>query len=440
MNPGLGIARQVAPVSRVCWMFIAFNLQTNSTMKTIHRTMAAVGGSCVFLFNIYSTSAQDWPQWRGLNRDGKAAGFSAPEKWPASLNQKWKTAVGTGDATPALVGDKVYVFARQGNEEVLHCLNIVDGKEIWQSKYEAQAVTGAAARHPGPRSTPAVANGKVVVLGVGGVLSCLDASSGKVLWRKDEFPKVVPRFFTSFSPIIVDDMVIAHLGGQGNGALIAFDLASGDAKWKWAAEGPAYASPIVITVEGVKQAVTMTEKSVAGVAVNDGKLLWQIPFAPQGMAYNAATPIFDGQTIYYTGQGRGTKAIKLEKQGDTFAPKELWSNTLTVQYNTPVFKDGFLYGLSDKAFFFCINAKTGETAWTDTVKRGGNFCSILDAGSQLIALPGNSELVVFKSNSKEYTEVAKIKVADTPTYAHPVVSGKNIFIKDQDSLALFLIE
>ena len=408
-------------------------------MKTKHTLIAALGGYLI-LSNVYPIYAEDWPQWRGPNRDGKINGFSAPVKWPDSLNQKWKTTVGSGDSTPALVGDKLYVFARQGGEEIVQCLNIADGKEVWQSKYEAQAVTGAAARHPGPRSTPAVANGKIVVLGVGGVLSCLDASSGKLIWRKDEYPKVVPRFFTSFSPIITDGMVLAHLGGQGNGALMAFDLNSGDIKWKWAAEGPAYASPIIITVEGVKQVVTLTEKNVVGVGLSDGKSLWQIPFAPQGMAYNAATPIFDGQTIYYTGQGRGTKAIKLEKQGDTFSPKELWNNPLTVQYNSPVLKDGFLYGLSDKAQLFCINAKTGETTWTDTAKRGGNFCSIVDVGSQLIALPSTSELIIYKPGESQFSEVAKIKVAGTPTYAYPLFAGKNIFIRDQDSVAMYMVE
>ena len=179
-----------------------------------------IGASCVF--------AQDWPQWRGANRDGKVTGFEAPERWV--LKEMWETTVGSGDATPALVGDKLYVFTRQGDSEVTTCLEVERGEEQWTNRYPAQAVTGAAARHPGPRSSPAVADGKVVTLGVGGVFSCLDAATGKVVWRKDPFPKVVPRFFTSTSPIIVDGMAIGHLGGQGNGAIIAYDLNTGDEK------------------------------------------------------------------------------------------------------------------------------------------------------------------------------------------------------------------
>jgi outer membrane protein assembly factor BamB len=409
-------------------------------MKNANRWIVAmaVGG---ILAGTTGVLAQDWPQWRGANRDGKVAGFTAPQAWPKELAQKWKTTVGSGDSTPALVGDKLYVSARQGEEEVTLCLSAADGKEVWKDKYAAQAVTGPAARHPGPRSSPAVADGKVVTLGACGVLSCLDAATGKVLWRKDEFPKVVPKFFTAMSPIIVDAVVVAHLGGQGNGAVMAFDLATGDAKWKWAGEAPMYASPVVLTADGVKQIVTLSEKSVVGLGAADGKLLWQIPFVPQGMAYNAATPIVDGQTVIFAGSGRGTKAVRVEKQGDGFAAKELWSNDqVAPQFNSPVLKDGLLFGLTDKGYLFCLNAKTGQTAWTDATKRGGAFAAVLDAGSVLLALPSNSELIVFKPADKQYDEVARIKVADSATYAHPVVAGNRIFVRDLDTVALLTIQ
>jgi outer membrane protein assembly factor BamB len=397
---------------------------------------------CVILIGVGCVFAQDWPQWRGPNRDGKVSGFTAPQKWPKELTQKWKKTVGWGDSTPALVGDKLYVFTRQGDNEVVLCLDASSCDELWHDKYEAQAVTGAAARHFGPRSSPAVANGKVVTLGVGGVLSCLDAATGKVVWRKDPFPKVVPEFFTAMSPIIVDGMAIAHLGGKGNGAIIAYDLATGDEKWRWAAEGPEYASPALLTVGGTKQIVTLAEKSIVGIGVADGKLLWQRPFVPQRMAYNAATPIVDGQTVIYTGRGRGAKAVKIEKKGDGFATEELWSNPdLAPQFNTPVLKNGLLFGLSDRSNLFCINAKTGQTAWTDTTQRGrGGFAAIVDAGSCLLALPSNSELIVFKPDGKEFVEITRYKVADTAIYAHPVISGNRVFVKDEQSVAMWMVE
>ncbi len=397
---------------------------------------------CMILMITGLAFTQDWPQWRGPNRDGKVSGFTAPQKWPEELTKKWSTTVGLGDSTPALVGNRIYVFARQGEEEVILCLDAGSGKELWKDKYKAQAVTGPPSRHPGPRSSPAVADGKVATIGVGGVLSCLDAANGKLMWRKDPFPKIVPQFFTAMSPMIVDGMVIAHLGGQGNGAIIAYDLVTGNEKWRWAGEGPEYASPALLTMEGTKQIVTLAEKSVVGIGLADGKLLWQLPFAPQRRAYNAATPIINGQTVIYTGAGRGIKAVKIEKQGDGFVAKELWSNPeVAPQFNTPVLKDGLLIGLSNSGNLFCVNSQTGQMAWIDPTSRDrGGFTSIVDTGSVLLALPSNAELIVIKPNEKEYTELARIKVSDTPIYAHPVIAGNRIFIKDQETVTLLTID
>ena len=182
-------------------------------MTNANRSIGLMAGFVV-LISAAHVVAQDWPQWRGSDRDGKVAEFAAPETWPGALIKKWKTTVGSGDATPALVGDKLYVFARQGEDEVTLCLNAGDGKELWRDKFAAQAVTGAASRHPGPRSSPTVAKGKIVTLGVGGILSCLDARTGKLVWRKDPFPKIVPRFFTASSPIIATAWPLHSLAGM----------------------------------------------------------------------------------------------------------------------------------------------------------------------------------------------------------------------------------
>ena len=210
--------------------------------------------------------------------------------------------------------------------------------------------------------------------------------------------------------------------------------------------GPAkvreYASPALLAVDGTKQLVTLTEKSIVGIGAADGKLLWQLPFVPQRRTYNAATPIVDGQTVIYTGSGRGAKAVKIEKQADGFAAKELWSNPdVAPQFNTPVLKGGLLFGLSDKGNLFCINAITGQTVWTDEARQDrSGFAAILDAGSVILVLPSNSELIAFKPSDKEYAELARIKVADTPTYAHPVIAGNRVFVKDEATVAMWTMD
>jgi len=385
--------------------------------------------------------AQDWPQWRGPDRDGKTAGFAVPAAWPASPAKQWQAKVGPGDATPALVGDHLYVFTRQGGSEVVLCLNAADGSEVWKQGYPAPEVKGAASRHPGPRGSPLVADGKVVALGATGIVTCFNASDGKVLWRADPYPNQVPTFFTSMSPMAVDDTVIVHLGGKGKGGLLAYDLASGEQKWRWAGEAPEYASPVLMTSGGTKQIVTLTEKSVVGVAAADGRLLWQLPFPPARRAYNAATPIVDGSTVIYTGAARGTFAVTVEKAGDAFAARPVWSNEkVAVQYNTPVLKDGYLYGMTAGGNLFCASAKTGETAWVDEARHGRGFCAIVDVGPCLMALPSTGELIIYKPDPQKYDEVARYKVSDRDTYAHPVPSGKRIVIRDQETVALWTVE
>jgi outer membrane protein assembly factor BamB len=407
--------------------------------KTNRLVWVAVIGALI-LSTVTTAFAQDWPQWRGINRDGKLTGFKAPETWPAELTKKWTVKVGLGDSTPALKDNKLFVFTRQEADEVIQCLDAKNGKELWRNKYAAQTVTGPAARHPGPRSSPTVAEGKVITLGVGGVLSCLDAATGRVLWRNEAFTDAVPDFFTSMSPIVVDGMCIAHLGGKDKGTLLALDLNTGKEKWKLTGEEPAYGSPVLMSFEGTKQIVLLSMKDLMGVAALDGQLLWQVPAPNATRFFSCATPIIDGDKVFYTGQGRGTKAIKIEKEGNGFAVKTLWSNDeLGTTFNTPVLKDELLFGISKVSNLFCINAQTGQTAWIDTA-RLDRFGSILDAGSVLLGLSTNSELIVFQPTGKAYTELAKFKVAETRTLAHPVVAGNRIYIKDEETLALWVIE
>jgi outer membrane protein assembly factor BamB len=408
-------------------------------MKKANSFISVMIISLIFIssLNVY---AQDWPQFRGVNRDGKVTGFKAPQTWPKELTQEWKINAGFGDATPVLTGGKIFMFTRQGTDEVVLCLDASTGKELWKHAYAAPAVTGPATPHAGPRSTPAVANGKIVTLGVSGILSCLDASTGKVIWKKENTTNAIPTFFTGMSPLIADGMCIVHVGKKDDGQVIAYDLNTGNEKWKWAGEGPAYSSPSVMTADGKKLIIVFTEKNAMALGLSDGKLLWQLAAPPQQRFYNAVSPYIDGQTIVFTGQGLGSKALKIEKQGDQFTAKELWANAeVGGKWNTPVLKDGFLYGFNDQKKIYCLNYTTGQTAWID-IALNNEFGTIVDCGSVIIGLSTIDNLIVLKPNGKEYTELAKYKVSETPIYAYPVISGNNIYIKDAESLILYKIK
>jgi outer membrane protein assembly factor BamB len=408
-------------------------------MKRIKHWIAPMAASAVLISGA-PLVAQEWPQWRGVHRDGKVTGFDAPATWPTNLTRRWQVAVGKGDASPVLAGEKLYTFGRQEADEVVLCLEPATGKPIWEAKYPAgRVVGGPAAGHPGPRSTPVVADGKVCALGVGGILSCFDAANGAVLWRKqstNDYLGASTKSDSSMSPLVADGCCIVHVGGGTNGTIIAFELAGGEPRWKWDGDGPANSSPVLMTVGGKKQLVTFTAKKLVGLDVTSGRLLWQAPFeAVQG---NNTTPVIDGSTVFCTGQGKGLCAMRIEPQGEGFAATLLWTNNqLGTRFTTPVLKDGLLYGYNGS--FFCTSARTGATLWTDAAKRGQS-AAMLDAGSVMLALTLNGELAAFRPSSSEYTELARIKVATSETWAHPVVTGKRLFVKYSETVSLWTLD
>ena len=387
-------------------------------------------------------SGQDWPQWRGPSRDGKLSGFAAPQSWPKELTQKWKVTVGVGDSSPALVGNRLYAFGRQDANEVIACIDADTGSVLWRSSYPAQfVVTGPSSRHPGTRSSPVVAEGKLCVLGVGEILSCLDAASGKVLWRKQSAADYMDTpfpFESSMSPIVVDGQCLVYVGGKGQGAIVAFDLATGQAKWKYVGDAPSPSSPVVATIEGTRQIVTLSEKAVIGVSLAERTLLWQVPFKSRPV--NATTPVVDGSTVYVAGEGVGTLAIKLTKEGDKFSAAPTWTNSdgqAASTFTTPVLRDGLLFGYAATKLN-CLDAQTGKVLWVDTVNRGRS-AAIVDAGSCLIALVLNGDLCVYLPSDKQYMELAHYKVGDPEIWAHPVIAGKSIFIRDKESVTSWTI-
>jgi outer membrane protein assembly factor BamB len=420
-------------------------------MSRLSKPVVVLLSGCV-MFAAAAARGDDWPQWRGPNRDAKATGFTAPASWPAELTKKWSVAAGSSDATPALVGDKLYVVGREGAEEITRCLDLATGKELWKDAVPAPAVTGADNGFPGPRSSPAVVSGKVVTFGVGATLSCLDAASGKVVWRKQaaqEGYAALPRFHTATSPLIVDGLVITHLGNDSAGAVIAYDLATGDQKWKSAGDGPAYASPAVMTIGDTKLIVTCSAASILALQLSDGKVVWKTACKTQ---YNASSPVIDGSMVIFAGPAQGqTTAYKIEKSGDSLKGTQLWNAAVGTAYNTPVLKDGFLYGLvaggggrggrgGGAGNYACLNLANGQVAWNDTANnRNTTYGAIVEAGGVLFGLVENGTLTVFKADSTAFSQLASYKVATKNVYAHPIISGKNIIIQDMASVTLFTL-
>jgi outer membrane protein assembly factor BamB len=407
-------------------------------MRRIAWAIAALG--CVLAAAVDS-NAQEWPQFRGPNRDSKAPTFDAPDAWPAALNQRWKTEVGLGEAAPVLADGRIYAIGRQGQNEVAICLSAETGDVIWRAEpYPSEQVTGGAGEHPGPRSTPAVGEGKMVTLSVDGQLSCFNIQDGSLAWRKDSaaLPVKHPQFFVSASPIVFSGMAIAHLGGETGGALVAYDLTTGQERWKWDRKGASYGSPVLMELDGRTVVVTLASFAIVGVDAASGAEVF-VHELEAGQQY-MATPLVSGNRIYVTHRQNGVVAVEIQREGDAYKTTQLWASGPGPRYASPVLKDGLIYcATTNNGLIYCLDANTGVQKWIDDNRRG-EPASLIDAGEVMLSVSSNSELLAFQPGGESLREIAKFKVAETPVWAFPIVVDNRIFIKDQDSVILWTLQ
>jgi outer membrane protein assembly factor BamB len=391
-----------------------------------------------------AVTAQDWPQWRGPARSGALQGFKGPAAWPDRPKQIWKVQAGSGHASPIVVAGRVYVFSRTGDQEAISARDLATGKEIWRQAYDApyQMNPAAASHGRGPKSTPVHDRGRIFTFGIAGVLSAWDAPAGRLLWRRDfkkDFKSTVPDFGVAMSPIVAGELLIVHAGGVDDGAVMALDPATGATKWSWSGDGPAYASPIAADIAGTRQIVTQSKRHVIGLSLSDGKLLWQIPFTTE-YDQNIVTPVFVGDLVIYGGISKPTTAVRVSQTAGKWQIAQAWQNADIPMYmSSPVESGGNLYGLThrNRGQFFCADARSGKTLWT-TKGREGENAALVTAGGFVMAMTTEGELIVFRDNPKQFDLVKRYTVADSPVWAHPVLVGGGLVVKDAETASYWV--
>jgi outer membrane protein assembly factor BamB len=386
-------------------------------------------------------SGPDWPQFRGPNRDGVLTSFSEPAAWPERLTRRWRVDVGEGYATPVLIGNRIFMFTRQGENEVMRALDAASGKVLWQTSYAAPVTVAPAAKAhgPGPKSTPTFANGRLFTLGMGGIVTAFDTASGKQLWQKPA-GGMLPLYGTAMSPLVDRGLVIVHVGGHNQGALTAFDALTGEAKWSWKGDGPSYASPIIGEINGERQVITLTQEHIVGVAAATGQLLWQRPYSTQ-YTQNIITPILLGQTLLVSGFQNSISAFRIVKTNDRWSADDLWENRDASLYMADgVVVGNALFGMSQRnsGQYFLIDVKTGKTLWTGPPRQAGN-AAIVRGGNLAFALEDDAELVISRIGPASPQEIKRYTVADSATWAQPTISGNRIFVKDVTTLTLWTL-
>ena len=389
-----------------------------------------------------TVAAQDWPQWRGPNRDGSISVFDVPASWPAGLTEQWKVEVGFGYATPLLVGERVYMFSRQGENEVMLALDPGSGQTLWRTSYPAPFEMMPATRQhgPGPKSTPTYADGRLFTLGISGIVTAFDADTGRQLWQMPGGP-VQPLYHTGMSPFVDGDLMILHVGGESAGALTAFDVATGDIRWRWDGDGPAYGSPIVAELEGVRQVITYTQENFVGVSVETGELLWRRPYTTPSSTTSQTPHVYQNDVIE-AGRGNGITRFRVVREGNAWTTENVWhTDAVSLHMTNGVIVDGVLYGLShlNSGQYFGLDLDTGDVLWTSPPRQADN-AAIVYAGTTILSLEADAELVVLPSSRTGFEPVQRYEVATSATWAQPTLAGNRVFVKDVESLTLWTVD
>jgi outer membrane protein assembly factor BamB len=383
-------------------------------------------------------SPLDYPQWRGTGRDGSASGFVQPTTWPDVLTKRWRVRVGEGYASPLVVGDITYVFSRREGREVLSALDADSGAELWQSGYTVPYTpSGPTAAHgSGPKATPLFHDRKIITLGITGIVAAFDARHGTLLWRTTE-PTEVPFFSAASSPVGEGPVAITHPGNYG--PLTAFEASSG--KVSWVTGGDAFfMPPATVTLQGIRQVVSVTQAAIVGVAVEDGRLLWEFPWS--GGRSGGIMPISYGDTVIVSATTAGVVAIKPRLRDGAWTVEKVWETSAVEMYiSHPVLVGDTLFGFSRRANgqLFALDARDGRVLWLGEPRFATNV-AFAKAGDLLFILKDDAELVIARANATGLEPVKTYEVADSATWAQPIVSGRRLFVKDVSTLTLWTFD
>lgn len=424
-------------------------------MLTIPRSVFAASLLCLV---IASASGDDWPQWRGPNRDGVWRETGIVEKFSTSeLKPQWRVEIGSGYCGPTVAKGRVYLMdliIRPTSSERIHCFDEKTGKSLWSHQYEC--AYGRVQYPAGPRACVTIHDGKAYALGSTGRMHVLDAVSGTILWHKDldqEYSIDLPNWGITAAPLIYQNLVILHIGGHG-ACVLALNKDTGREVWRALADPAQYSAPILVTQAGQPVVIVWTGGSVAGLAAPTGKVLWRYEWRPRKMPIGVATPVVEKDRVFFTSFYDGALLLRLRQDKPDF--EKLWqiagrdernTDALHSIIATPVFENGYIYGVDSYGELRCLDASDGHRVWEDTTAvppARWSTIHFVKNGDRYFMFNERGELIIARLSPKGYDEISRAKTLE-PTeeqlrqrggvcWSHPAFANKHIFARNDKEL------
>lgn len=407
-------------------------------------------GLCIVAAGAWATAAAagDWPQILGPTRNGIAAADERlADAWPADGPRTvWSREAGAGYAGVAVVGERVILFHRVGDREVVEALDAATGKPLWSDGHRTTFAPQVGGGN-GPLCVPLVAGGRVVVFGAQGVLACLDLTTGRRLWTHEthrEFGADEGYFGAGSTPVVAAGRVIVNVGGRkvdgvrGDAGIVAFDLETGGVSWRATAEPASYAAPVAVDVGGAPHVLLVARYQCLLLDAGDGAVRWRFPFGQRGPTVNAATPLVfpDGHLLVTASYGIGSVYAAFDRQ----AARTVWQGVeqLATQYCTPVELDGRLYAIDGRddvppADFVCLDRRTGRAVWREA---GFGYGTLLAADGKLVVATTDGDLVLARPRADGIEILARARPfpAGATLRPLPALARGRLYVRDEARL------
>ena len=406
--------------------------------RTWRRDLEAVAACVVVLCMADAiAAAQQWPQFLGPSRDGTYSGPPLAARWPGGRPPRlWARSVGAGFAGPAVVGDRVILFHRVGGREVVEALAAGTGETLWRYEY-ATSYRDDFGFDEGPRSVPAVVDGRVFTFGAQGQLHAINLENGSGIWNHDthDLYQVRKGFFgAAGTPLVEDGRVIANVGGR-RGGIVAFDAETGAELWTATTDEASYSSPVGATFDGRRYALVFTRTGLVGLDAASGEVRFQKRWRSRlGASVNAATPLVVGDLVFIS-SSYGTGAALLRVDGRRLVEEWTGDDSMTNHYSTAVLHAGVLYGYHGRQEYSpslrAVDLETGAVRWSEDRFGAG---TITLAGDRLVILRETGELVLAEASTEGFVPLAQADILPGTVRAYPALAEGRLYARNTDTL------